>query len=354
MKRIIVWVVVLSVLLLAACSGPKSNGPDYSGVYEGVSWKGESQGVTLEEATEKIVTKMTLNKEGIIESLEMDFLVLKDGNWNARNDSTTEVKFDSSVNLVSAEIAADGVKAGTSMFQIKTNDMMSLFVVGVDDNNVVGYGIVDPMTRYLFEAKFDKDFDFQTKIGELKLGDGFTPTILTSGGGLLKPKSWDEIKENSILDVSIYSHVINIRGLYKGISNDTTVQELLELSGVVFASGIPQTKEASYGFHSTGGWEGNYKAIAQNLVGKDAKTLVGLTDFSGKSYAGGEYRLGIDKDNFFGIYGDDVTGATKTIQKSYDTIMGATVRISRENTSFQRALVQAGILEESEVIKGRF
>jgi len=33
---------------------------------------------------------------------------------------------------------------------------------------------------------------------------------------------------------------------------------------------------------------------------------------------------------------------------------GATVRISRESTSYQRALVEAGILDESDVVIGRF
>ncbi len=47
-------------------------------------------------------------------------------------------------------------------------------------------------------------------------------------------------------------------------------------------------------------------------------------------------------------------GATKTAQDSLDGIAGATVRMSRESTSFQRALVAAGILTEEDVIKGRF
>jgi Na+-transporting NADH:ubiquinone oxidoreductase subunit NqrC len=60
----------------------------------------------------------------------------------------------------------------------------------------------------------------------------------------------------------------------------------------------------------------------------------------------------INDDNFFGV--DVVSSATKTAQNSVDGISGATVRISRESTSYQRALVKAGILEEKEVIKGRF
>jgi len=51
---------------------------------------------------------------------------------------------------------------------------------------------------------------------------------------------------------------------------------------------------------------------------------------------------------------DTVTGATKTVQDSVDTISGATVRMSRESGAYQRALVDAGILEEKDVIKGRY
>ena len=57
-------------------------------------------------------------------------------------------------------------------------------------------------------------------------------------------------------------------------------------------------------------------------------------------------------DNFFGI--DVVSGATKTAQNSTDGIAGATVRMSRESTSYQRALVKSGIISEEDVIKGRF
>lgn len=178
--------------------------------------------------------------------------------------------------------------------------------------------------------------------------------MLTSKGGLLKPKSWEELSGKSILDISIYSHVINLRGVYEGISNETTIKELLELSGVVFADGVPQPLDATYGYHSNGGWYGNYQKITQSLIGKKATELTGLTNFEGKNYEGEEYNIGINEDNFFGINGDAVSGATKTIQKSYETISGATVRISRENTSFQRALVNAGIVEEKDVVKGRF
>lgn len=350
MKKVLATLIVIGMvaLTLAGCSSQ-----DYSGTYVGYSWKDEAKGVTLEDATEKIETTMMLDKKGVIKSVEVDFLVLKDGQWIKRNDPTLEVSVDTSVEP-SAAILGDDFKQGTSMFQIKTNDTMSLFVVGVDEKGTVAYGIVDPMIRFLLEGKFDQDFDFSTPIGQLTINSGFVPTIRTSSGGAIKPKEWAEVENTSILELSIYSHVYNIRGLYKGIKNETTLQELLELSGVTFIDGKPQPMAATGGFHSNGGWTGNYQAISKYLVGKNATELTGLVSFTGKAYNGNDYALSVDENNFFGINKDAVSGATNSIQKSYDTIAGATVRMSRENTSFQRALVQAGIIKEEDVIKGRF
>jgi hypothetical protein len=350
MKKILVLVVVLmSVLALISC-----NSTDYSGTYAGYSWKGESKGVLLEDAEEKIETKITLDKKGIITNVETDFLKLKDDKWIKRNDPDAVISVDSSVTPSQAILGGEKVVSGESMFEIKTNDKMSLYVVGVDENGTISYGIVDPITRYLFELKLDSEFDYSTKIYDLKINEHFIPTVLTSTSGLLKPKSLDELNAMSPFDISIYSHVITLRGTYEGVSEETTVEEFLTLSGVSFTDGKPQTLEATYGFHSAGGWKGNYDRIAEFMIGKDATELKGLTMYEGANYEGESYVLGINEDNFFGINIDSVSGATKTIQKSYDTISGATVRISRENTSFQRALVAAGIIKEEDVIKGRF
>ena len=75
--------------------------------------------------------------------------------------------------------------------------------------------------------------------------------------------------------------------------------------------------------------------------------LTSLVDWSAQRYAGS-----IDAENRFGV--DATTGATRTAQNSVDAIAGATVRVSRESTAYQRALVAAGILDESEVVIGRF
>ena len=137
------------------------------------------------------------------------------------------------------------------------------------------------------------------------------------------------------------------RGVFKGLSGNSTMQEVLEAVGITFMDGMPSESDLMTGFHSAGGWAGNYEAVEKFLIGKNATELTSLVDWSIKSWSGA-----INDDNFFGI--DAVSGATKTTQNSTDTIAGATVRMSRESNSYQRALVNAGILKEGEVIKGRF
>ncbi|MCC5890929.1 MAG: hypothetical protein JJU01_10180, partial [Alkalibacterium sp.] len=89
----------------------------------------------------------------------------------------------------------------------------------------------------------------------------------------------------------------------------------------------------------------NYRAIEYELICKNATEYTSLVDWS-------NYEDSIDEDNQFGA--DVETAATRTAQNSYDTITGATVRMSRESTSYQRALVNAGILSEEDIIIGRF
>lgn len=84
-----------------------------------------------------------------------------------------------------------------------------------------------------------------------------------------------------------------------------------------------------------------------SLIGQNATQKPSLVDWSIPRYAGA-----INAKRQFGI--DVQTGATRTAQNSIETISGATIRMSWESTSYQRALVQAGILKETDVIIGRF
>lgn len=121
------------------------------------------------------------------------------------------------------------------------------------------------------------------------------------------------------------------RGLVKRKSS--SVQSFLEALGVKFEGGNPQPMSVEYGYYGKGGWSGNYRAVEKSLIGQDATKLTSLIDWSKSRYA-----RAINDKNQFGI----------------DVKSGATVRMSREATSYQRALVAAGILSEEDVIIGRF
>ncbi len=326
---------------------------DYSGVYTGYSWRGEHSGTAFEETTQRIKTTLTLDTDGTIKDLVMDFEKKSGDEWIHRDNPSATLSTNFDITPTVATLGDDKVN-GTSMFDIETNDMMSLYVVSVDEDGTVAYGFVDPMTRYLYEAKFTADFDFNTKMGDAVVGEIFIPTTLTSSSGHIKPKAWDEINGKSLFDLDKYSYVSTKRGVYENISNESSVKDLLEKSGVTFSDGKPQPLNTKHGFHSAGGWTGNYETITNYLIGKNATEVTALENFDGFSYDGNSYRDSINEDNFFGYNTDAVSTATRSIQQSWDSTTGATVRISRENTSYQRALVEAGILEEKDVIKGRF
>jgi hypothetical protein len=340
------WIIVLTILLVVSCAGK-----DYSGTHVGYSWQSEAKGTTLEEATQKIETTLTLDKKGTILDAKMNFLVkAKDGTWFARNDTSAEVAVDFAVDPKPAELSNDGkdYKAGVSMFKIKTADMMSFYAVAAGPDGTTALAIVEPFTRYQFEIKMEPGFDFAKPIKDMTVGSGFlVPTIRASSGGYLVVKNRQDLADKHLFAFYRDPYVLTGRGVLKGLTPDSTMKELLEKTGVTFRDGKPQPTEVKYGFSSNGGWAGNYKAVGEFLKGKDATKLTSLIDWKNPRYAGA-----INKDNFFGV--DAKSGATKTVQNSVDGIAGATVRMSREATSYQRALVKAGILKEKDVIKGRF
>lgn len=344
MKKIaLLFALLFTAVTLIACS------PDtgYEGEYTGYSWGGESSGTTFEEATQYIETKMTLDKEGIITDFTMDYKVKRGDNWVSRLDQTSTVSINYDAAPSTAEVG-ETYTAGTSMFTIETVDFMSFYAYGVDSNGVVALAVVDPVTRFMFETKLDTDFDYSQNVSALSVGNNLSiPTTRTSSFGLVKPASWDNYTEKNVFNIHSFSHVLTDRGVFDGITQNTTVKELLEALYITFVNDVPQEKAATYGYTGLGGWKGNYEAIAQTLIGQDATQLTSLVDWDIERYA-----LGINSENQFGI--DVQSGGTKTVQDSYDTIAGATVRISRESTSFQRVLVAAGIITEDQVILGRF
>ncbi|QVK21097.1 hypothetical protein KHQ82_01845 [Mycoplasmatota bacterium] len=321
------------------------------GTYMGWSWKGESKGTTLEEASQKIQTIITIDDDGIITDASVLFFKSSQGSWYTRQDSTARISADLSITPTAATPGSEYAK-GTSMFNIDTHDKMSLYAVKVDPDGSAALLIVEPVTRYQFEIKLPADYDYSILLGDVTVDGtegGFIPTVRTSGAGLMKPNSWDELTGKNILSISHYNHILIDFGVFAGLSETSTMKELMEAAGVTFTNGTPNELPVTLGRHSKGGWQGNYEAIEEYLIGKNATELTSLVDWSVERWA-----LAINEDNFFGVDYDASAGATKSAQNSYDGIAGATVRMSRESTSYQRALVDAKILTEEEVIKGRF
>lgn len=319
---------------------------DYSGTYKGIYWKGHSKGVTQKEAKQKIETVLTLEKDGTISDVKIDFLVLKSGRWIARNNPEADVSVDFSIDPVKATPGSE-YKKGISMFGIKTNDKMGFYAVAVDGDGTVALAIVDAVIRYQLEAKFKPGFDFNSKFEDLTINKGLVPTVRTSKSGMLKPKGWSKLEGKSLYAIHPFNNVIKERGILKGTDKDSTLIEVLTALGVRFNNGVPEKMDAKYGFHSNGGWKGNYNAVGEYLIGKNVNEIKSLIDWSPKKYSGA-----INENNYFGI--DIIAGATKTVQNSFDGIAGSTVRMSRENTSYMDALVKAGVLDEKDLIKGRF
>ncbi|PRX27173.1 hypothetical protein BX659_11738 [Orenia metallireducens] len=346
---------IIALFSLSACSGQNTEETavqkDYSGTYVGYSWKGESKEVLLEDAAQKIETKLTIDSKGIITDASMLFFKKdKEGNWYTRQDTKAEVNVDFSKTPTIATLASDNqdYAAGESMFSVKTADMMAFYAVAVDKNGTVALVIVEPYTRYQFEFKMDKDFEYNTKMKDMTIGNGLVvPTVRTSKSGNIKPKSWDEYADYNVLSFYKDPYVLTGQGVFEGLTKKSSIKEFLQRVGVSFEGNRPAEMEVSYGFTGIGGWEGNYQAIADYLIGKNAIKVTSLVDWSNS-----RYNKNINEDNFFGL--DTTSGATKTVQNSADTISGATVRMSRESTSYQRTLVKAGIITEKEVIKGRF
>lgn len=345
MKKILILLGITAIILsLAVHVFFKKK--DYSGTYKGVYWKDHSKGVSLKDAKQKIETVLTLDKDGIISDAKIDFLVLKNGKWIARNNPEADVSVDFSIDPMAATPGSD-YKKGVSMFNIKTNDMMGFYAAAVDNDGTVAFVILDAAVRYQLEAKFEPGFDFNSKFRDLAINRGLIPTVRASKSGLLKPKDWSELEGKDLYAIHPYNNVIKNRGILKGIDGNSTLLEFLTALGVKFENGVPEKMDVKYGFHSNGGWKGNYNTIENYLIGKNANEVRSLIDWSSNRYS-----ESINKNNYFGI--DLTAGATKTVQNSFEGIAGATVRMSRENTSYMAALVEAGILREEDVIKGRF
>ena len=319
-----------------------------AGRYVGYSWSGEVDGVKLEDATTYIETILTLDDDGTISDVKLNTFTLMDGYWTMRQSGNATVVIDYTIDPQPA-VPGEDYEPGESMFVICTVDKMSFYTVGVNESGIVAAALVDPITRYQLEMKFPEGFDYSQTVGEFPITSQHNvPTIRTSASGYLRPQNWEELQGRTLFDVHpAWSHVVNSYGTLEGIDNDATLQEFMEALGVTFEDGQPQPMDLTYDYFSLGGWHGNARAIENYLIGRNAKETTSLVDWSIEQYA-----RGVNEKNQFGV--DVETGATRTAQNSFDGISGATVRMSRESTSYQRALLAAGILDEEDVIIGRF
>lgn len=341
------YCILILIILIGSISGCTASDDDYSGTFIGYSWKGENKGVTLEDATQKIQTILTLDEDGVITDAQMVFWKLIDKHWVSRQGGDATVSVDFSIEPTPTTPGEDYTK-GQSMFTVQTVDLMAFFAVAVDDDGTVAVLILEPTTRHQIEMKLEPGYDYTKTVADLTIDNGgLVPTVRASSHGLVQVEDWSDFDGKDIFHFNPFARVLTARGTFEGLDSTSTIKELLEHMGVTFVNNQPEPASEMHGFHSTGGWAGNYNSIQNYLVGKNAVDMTSLVDWSTEKWINA-----VNDDNFFGV--DVQSGATKTAQNSLDTIAGATVRMSRESTSYQRALVAAGIIKESEVIKGRF
>jgi hypothetical protein len=341
-RLLMITFALVSLLTLVACNTEET--PDYSGVFTGYSWAGEATGVAFEDATQRIKTTLYIAKTGIIADASMDFEILRNGVWVSRLITEGTVAINYEVDPTAA--IPSPYTVGTSMFNTGSLERMSLYAVGVNATQTVALMLVDPVTRYQFEYKFGSDFDYTTPISQLTIGSGLAvPAVRTAGGANLVITDWETVSAKHFFNMNTWSHVSTDTGVLEGVTGTTTVRQMLEKLGVTFTNNLPQAMDPVHGYLGLGGWSGNYEAVRQFLIGKSALEITSLVNWSDPKYANS-----INELNQFGL----ISGATATAQDSFDTIAGATIRMSRESTSYQRALVAAGLLDPSQVIIGRF
>jgi hypothetical protein len=341
-RLLMITFALVSLLTLVACNIEEK--PDYSGVFTGYSWAGEATGVKFEDATQRIRTTLYIAKTGVIAEASMDFEILRNGVWVSRliTEGTVSINYD--VTPVAA--IPSPYTVGTTMFNTGSLERMSLYAVGVSPTNTVALMLVDPVTRYQFEYKLNSDFDYTTPVSALTIGSGLAvPAVRTAGGANLNVTDWATLSTKHFFNINTWSHVSTDVGVLAGVTGTTSVKAMLEKLGVTFTNNLPQAMDPVHGYLGLGGWGGNYEAVRQFLIGKSALEVKSLVDWTDPKYANS-----INELNQFGL----ISGATATAQDSFDTIAGATIRMSRESTSYQRALVAAGLLDPSQVIIGRF
>lgn len=351
MYRVFVLIIMITLVSLTSCEPERvtlqAGAAGFEGYHVGYSWAGEARGTAFEDANAYIETILKLDEDANILDARMRYFQRSHGYWTTRQSGQAAIGVNFSVEPTRATIGNNSVP-GDQMFSIFTVNLMSLWAAAVDGDGTVAVTVVEPLTRYRFEMKFPPGFDFRTTMSEVNINSGLmVPVQRTAGGNFIVPETWEDIGDISIFDFHRYSHVLNDHGIWAGLNGSSTVRSFLEGMGISFTGDAPDSMPVAYGYFGIGGWEGNYDRIAASLIGQNARSFTSLIDWSNERFS-----AAVNEDNIFGV--DVPSGATQTVQNSFDGISGATVRMSRESTSYQRALVNAGIITENDVIIGRF
>lgn len=223
MKRNLPWLITITtalLLLVTACESERvtieAGAAGFDGYHVGYSWAGEAGGNAFDDAGAYIETILLLDEDANILDAEMRYFQRVDGYWTTRQSGQARIDVDSDVTPVSSTLEG-GYAAGVSMFDIFTVSVMSLYAVAVDDDGTVAVALVEPLTRFQFEMKFEPGYDFGTRMAALTIGSGMAvPTRRTAGGNFLLPDSWDELADEHLFDLHQYSRVLTNQGIFEG------------------------------------------------------------------------------------------------------------------------------------------
>ncbi len=312
MKKLLVLGIAAGATL-TACNGGSSE-TSYKGIYHGVSYRDEAT------RRDRVEVVMELDKDSTILSVDFNFF-----NGNDRLRDT---------DYISAEFVPE-TDAATSAFDIDANDMMSTWAAHYDGTSF-HVAIMSAWHRIMVETTFDLT-DATAKIDTLTwTGNSTHYGSLKNGATAGDVAVFTTPTEGQISHPFVERwSVASRQGIFKDMNGNTTVEALAK---ALFGGTLPTEEKTEAGFHSNGGWAGNYLAMSEYLKGKKASEYTSLThgiEVPGKSE-------------------DDIKTASTNIIDSSNMIAGATMRTSRENQAYQKALVAAGILKEDDVFEAKW
>ena len=295
-------------------------------------------------SNQRVKSEVTV-KSGVIQDIKFAFeKITTNGAWDSetisrRDDKTISATRNSnafaglSLTAINSSDTTDDI-AGigtTSMFDITATDMMSTYAA-VSDGTNVSVAIMGAESRMMYEAVINKTSDAAKGLDDLDWK--------VNKAHYSAHKGSDAKIGTTPFNFGDWEKVAVANGVFKGLSTamDST-STAADLIAKLEAAGMKDDSKVVSGFHSLGGWYGNYRAIEASLKGKNVNNFKYLWNYDGP-------QLGSKPNETTG----NITGSTN-IQDSTNGISGATVRTSRENHAFQLALVELGFLKSNEVFE---